>query len=113
MARPQVYRGSAPEQELEGLLKMVKAPPAEREYRFHPDRRWRFDFCWPEQMVAVEVEGGVWNNGRHTRGSGFVADLSKYNEAALLGYTVLRVTPQMVRNGEVLDLLERALIQVR
>ena len=78
--------------------KMAKAllkagvPPHETEFRFHPVRQWRFDFAWPEHRVALEVEGGVWNSGRHTRGSGFIGDCEKYNAAAVLGWRVLRVT---------------------
>ena len=82
------------------------------EYKFHPTRRWRFDFCWPQDdiMLAVEVEGGTWSGGRHTRGSGFEKDCEKYNEAALLGYTVLRVTADQVRNGKAFNWIERYLI---
>ena len=64
------------------------------EYRFHPTRRWRFDFAIPEEKVAVEVEGGVWTGGRHTDGSGFVKDMEKYNEATMRGWAVLRVQPK-------------------
>lgn len=69
-------------------------PPTEMEYKFHPERRWRFDFAWPDRKVALEVEGGVWIAGRHTRGSGFVKDMEKYNAAATLGWRVLRVQPK-------------------
>jgi hypothetical protein len=44
-------------------------------------------------MVALEVEGGVWTGGRHTRGAGFLKDVEKYNRAAVLGWRLLRVTP--------------------
>jgi len=71
----------------------------QREHRFHPTRRWRFDLAWPDLLVACEVEGGTWNGGRHTRGSGFEGDCEKYNAAALLGWLVLRVTGKMVRDG--------------
>ena len=81
----------------------------EREHRFAPGRRWRFDFAWPKERVAVEVEGGVWTRGRHTRGSGFVGDLEKYNAAALLGWIVIRVTGNMVRSGEAVRLAREAL----
>lgn len=66
------------------------------EYQFHPGRRWRFDYAFPLHMVAVEIEGGAWTNGRHTRGKGFVADLEKYNAAALLGWQLLRYTPDQI-----------------
>lgn len=70
------------------------------EYRFHPTRKWRFDFCWPEEKIAVEVEGGTWSGGRHTTGAGFKKDCEKYNHAALLGYRVFRFTGDMVKRGE-------------
>lgn len=68
----------------------------EPEYRFHPVRRWRFDFAVPEHMLAIEVEGGSYVQGRHTRGKGFAADMEKYNTATLMGWSVLRYTPQQV-----------------
>ncbi len=64
--------------------------PPQREYRFHPTRRWRFDVAWPEHKVAVELEGGVWTLGRHTRGKGYCADMQKYNAAIELGWRVVR-----------------------
>jgi very-short-patch-repair endonuclease len=70
------------------------------EYQFAPPRRWRADFAFPDAMLLVEIEGGVWTNGRHNRGSGFTADCEKYNAAAMLGYFVLRFTPDMVKKGE-------------
>ena len=70
------------------------------EYRFAPPRRWRFDRAWLEYNLAVEIEGGVWTGGRHTRGSGFVNDLEKYNHAVMLGWRILRFTPQQVRSLE-------------
>ena len=84
-------------------------PEPEREYRFHPVRRWRMDFAWPQQMVAVEVEGAVYTRGRHTRGRGFTADCEKYAEAALLGWTVLRFTRQQIESGYALECAEKAL----
>lgn len=64
--------------------------PLEREHRFHPTRKWRFDVAWPERRVAVELEGGVWTRGRHTRGAGYRRDMEKYNTAAAMGWTILR-----------------------
>lgn len=63
------------------------------EFRFAPPRRWRFDWAWPEFKVALEVEGGAWTGGRHTRGKGFLNDMEKYNEAVCLGWRIIRVVP--------------------
>ena len=79
------------------------------EFRFHPKRRWRFDLAWPDRKLAVEIEGGVYSHGRHTRGKGFTRDCAKYNEAVILGWRVLRVTTGMVNDGTALTFIERAL----
>jgi very-short-patch-repair endonuclease len=73
------------------------ASEPEREWRFHPVRKWRFDWAWPDYKVAVECEGGVWMRGRHTRGQGFTDDCWKYSTAAAMGWLVLRCTPGMLR----------------
>ncbi len=78
------------------------------EFCFAPPRKFRFDWAWPESKIALEIEGGVWQVGRHQRPKGFVADLSKYNEAAILGWTVLRVTSEQFNSGEAVLLVKRA-----
>ena len=65
-------------------------PEPIREYEFHPEREWRFDFAFPDKMIAIELEGGVFSGGRHVRGQGYVNDLEKYNEAVMLGWRLLR-----------------------
>lgn len=77
-----------------------------REYQFAPHRKWRFDFAWPEKKIAVEIEGGTWSAGRHTRGTGFAADCEKYNAAALHGWRVLRFTGEMVRAGGITEVYQ-------
>jgi len=77
----------------------------EREYEFAPGRKWKFDFAWPELMVAMEVEGGTWVNGRHSRGRGYESDVDKYNAAQIAGWSVLRATGDMVRAGRALSVL--------
>ncbi len=76
-----------------------------REHKFHPSRRWRFDFAFPDRMCAVEIEGGVWTGGRHTRGSGFVADMQKYNAAAELGWFVFRFDGGAVKRGDAIKFM--------
>ena len=98
---------------LEALLafqmKAIGLPEPIREYRFHPPRRWRFDFCFPDKKVAIECEGGTWTNGRHVRGSGFEKDVEKYNQAAIDGWIVLRFTGRMIADGTALQTIEAAL----
>jgi very-short-patch-repair endonuclease len=79
----------------------------EREYRFHPDRRWRFDFAVPAIRLALEAEGGNWSAGRHVRGRGFASDCEKYAEAAILGWTVLRFTTEQIEDGYARDAIVR------
>ena len=94
-------------------LRAAGLPEPVAEYRFHSVRKWRFDYAWPEQLIALEIEGGVWVKGRHVRPSGYEEDCRKYNAAAALGWRVLRATPDMIRNGEILNTIEFALGMVR
>ena len=102
-----------PESQYEAMLALhLRAkglPEPVREYRFHPVRKWRFDFAWPGRMLAVEVEGGTWAHGRHTRGAGYERDTEKYNTAVEFGWKVLRYTSAQVEDGTAITQLERIL----
>jgi hypothetical protein len=78
-----------------------------RELVFAPPRKWRFDFAWQEQLVAVEIEGGSWITGRHTRGKAFEEDCDKYNEAAARGWRLLRFTTDQVNDGRAIAFMAR------
>ena len=97
------------EDELIFQLRAAGLPEPEREYKFHPTRKWRFDLAWPYDKLAVEIEGAVWVRGRHTRPSGFIGDCEKYNTATLAGWRVLRVPSDWVTDGKALALIEQAL----
>jgi len=90
-------------------IRAVGLPEPEQEYRFHPVRKWRFDFAYPDKLIGIEVEGGTWVKGRHTRGQGFENDCEKYNEAAMLGWKVLRYTGKTINSGEAINQIEKAL----
>lgn len=77
----------------------------EEEFRFHPERKWRFDFAFPVERLAVEIEGITYEGGRHQRPEGFEEDCRKYAAAIMLGWRVLRVTPKMVTSGEAIGLV--------
>lgn len=71
----------------------------EPEYKFHHSRKWRVDYFLSNQGIAIEIEGGVFSRGRHTRGVGFLNDMEKYNTATMMGYRVLRFSTQQVLDG--------------
>jgi len=78
------------------------------EHRFHPTRKWRFDIAWVDSKVAIEVQGGIWTKGRHSRGKGQLNDMEKFNNAQLLGWTLFLVTPQQLMTQETINLLLNA-----
>jgi len=90
-------------------IKWANLPEPEREYRFHPDRKWRFDLAYPDCRIAFECEGGIWSRGRHTRGQGFINDCEKYNAATLLGWRVFRLPGPWIESGLALEYVERVL----
>ena len=79
-----------PTRKFELLWKAMRGQELIKEHRFHPTRKWRIDF-WHNSGVAIEIEGGVWTGGRHTRGKGFIADMEKYNALAERGILVFRI----------------------
>lgn len=80
-----------------------------KEFKFHPVRKWRFDYAIPEHKIALEVEGGVWTGGRHTSSVGFMKDMEKYNTATLMGWRVFRTTPDELYRLKTLNLLKTAI----
>lgn len=114
------------ESRLELQLRALKAPPPETEYRFAAHyvgggpgvrkrlkdaglKNWAFDFAWPDRMLAAEVEGGAYVNGRHTRGTGFEEDCLKYHHAMRLGWTVYRCEAKLIGSGDAARLLTELL----
>lgn len=94
-------------------FKSFGLPEPVEEHRFHPVRRWRFDYAFLDEKVAVEIEGGIWSGGRHTRGKGFIGDLDKYNMAQKMGWKVYRFTPQQLRSGETANFLREVLVEAK
>lgn len=107
----------------------LKLPTPEREYRFAAHhvglgkdlrkrlqaaglKDYRFDAAWPAHKLAVEVEGGSWVNGRHTRGAGFRDDCWKYHHAMALGWTVYRCEESLIRGGQAVALVEKLLQEI-
>ena len=104
--------GSKAEENLAFALEVLEISQPVREYRFHAKRRWRFDFAWPAQLFAVEVEGVTREGGRHQRVEGFAADLVKYEAAMIDGWTIYRCTAAMVNSGRAVEVISMMLAKL-
>lgn len=101
-------RRPRPHWPFEVQLKAAGLPTPEREVKFCAWRDWCFDYAWTPWRIALEIEGGVFTGGRHVTGVGFTRDCEKYNQAALLGWLLLRATTAMVHDGRALTVLREA-----
>jgi hypothetical protein len=92
-------------------------PTPEREWPVSNDRKFSFDWAWPEQKIALEIEGGIYGRGKpcpmckrkavgaHTSIERLKSDMEKYNLAAMLGWLVLRARPEQIDSGEAFNWL--------
>lgn len=92
--------------EFKKAVKAMFGYDLEEEYKFHPTRRWRFDYAIVELKIAIEVEGGVWTRGRHINPTGFLKDMEKYNTATSMGWSIIRVVPNEMLCGNFLNMLD-------
>lgn len=101
--------GSSLEQELLWQIRMAKVLEPVGQLRFAKPRRFAFDMAWPDRKLALEVNGAVWTQGRHTRGAGAESDAEKLSLAAIHGWRVLVVCAKHIRSGQALNWIEQAL----
>lgn len=81
-------------------LTQLNAPAFQREYFFaKPERQWPADFAWPEHRLIVEIDGGLWINGGHSRGRGRLRDMERDNWCVMHEWKVLRFSAEDARNG--------------
>lgn len=84
-------------------------PTPLEEYQFHPDRKWRFDFAFPFEKVALEVDGGIWIGGGHNRGAQLKKTWEKENEANAIGWHIFKCEPKDLCSKSVVEFLKRAM----
>lgn len=107
MAKKAQYK--APDLFLKLLQSQFKGVEVVKELKFHPTRKWRFDYAFPGLLVAVEVDGGVWTGGRHINPAGYINDMEKLNTAASMGWLVLRITTDDRFASKTLELIKNTL----
>lgn len=83
------------ERQFETIWRQLDGPDLISEYRFHPTRKWRIDYALPEISFGIEIEGGLWGQGRHNRAQGYTNDCEKYNAATAAGWRIYRITSLM------------------
>lgn len=113
--RPNVKGEKVPnefEAKLARELKTLKIK-FEQEFYFHPDRKWRADFHLIDKKILVEVEGGIWSGGRHTRSKGYLGDMEKYNAATMMGFQVIRFSTDQVKSGHAIQQIEKMVGEIR
>lgn len=96
------------EQKFATLWDAVGGPVLAREYRFDKTRRWRADFALEAARLLIEIEGGVWNRGRHLSPRGFLNDAEKYLTATLQGWVVIRLTEPQLTPDTIRQVLDYA-----
>ena len=80
-----------------------------REYQAIPGRKFRFDFAFLRERLLVEINGGTWNRGAHSRGAGLARDYEKLNLATANGWRVLQFDTNMIKSGEAIRMAEQIL----
>lgn len=80
------------------------------EYQFDLDRKWRFDFAFPAARLAIEVQGGIYSGGRHTRGAALVKEWEKLNAAAVAGWRILYCQPREIQTVAFARVVKAALL---
>jgi len=80
-----------------------------RELRFAPPRMWRIDFAWPDAMLAVEIQGGIYRGGGHTSAKGMRADIEKSRALMFGGWRLLLFHGDEIRSGLATEIIRQAL----
>ena len=80
-----------------------------REFAAIPGRKFRFDFCFREERLLIEINGGTYNGGAHGRGCGISRDYTKANLAVVNNWRVLSFDTKQVKSGEALQVTEQVL----
>ena len=87
----------------------------EREFYFARPRRWRSDWRAIGTTLLIEFEGGLFKKRKagHSSVTGILRDIFKYKEAAIAGWTLIRITPNHVKSGQALKWVEQAVVTLK
>ena len=88
-------------------------PVFEHKFAESIGRKWRFDLAWKKELVAAEIQGGIFIQGRHTRGASLLKEWEKLNAACAFGYRVLFFSPTQLLTDYGAETIKKALSFVR
>jgi very-short-patch-repair endonuclease len=117
-ARKKSFDNKKFEKEFEFQYRCRDLPPVEQQFAIansrHPKnkrRRYRFDFCVPDFKLLIEIDGGIWlaGGGAHSHPLDIERNMRKQNDATLLGYRLIRFTPEEVTNGHAISFTQKVL----
>jgi hypothetical protein len=94
-------KGSGLEGKLVAALAAAGLPAPVPQFRPFPPggRRWKFDLAWPAARLLVEVDGGTYSQGAHTRGARIDQDAEKRATAVAAGWRVMVITKYLITGG--------------
>ena len=93
-----IMKDSKLERAFDTYAKSLGLPKAEKQFRFS-ERRYRLDRCYIDEKLGIELDGGVYSGGGHTRGKGYESNREKDNLAIELGWVVLHYTTNQLRSN--------------
>lgn len=95
------------------FYRQMLLPQPEFEHRFHETRKWRLDLAWPAEKVCLEVQGGIFMRGRHTRGAALLKEWEKLNTLAARGWRVLYCQPKDICATATIEIIRETLNYAR
>ncbi len=69
--------------------------------KFKQKHRIDYVIIFYDNLLFIEIEGGIFTKGRHTRGKGFWNDILKYNAVIFAGYPIIRYPAILIKKHPV------------
>ena len=101
-------------EKFEQLWAVIDGPAYVTELQVVEDRKFRFDYAWPEEWVALELQGGIYlaGKGGHVAPKRFQNDCDKFNRAVCAGWRPCKLATGQV-TPENLLLIKNLILAMR
>jgi len=85
--------------QFENVWQRCGGPELIKESKVCQERKWHNDYLHEATRTVIELDGGIYTNGRHVRPKGFIEDCVKLNTATMLGYRLIRIPTGMATDN--------------